>query len=152
MFSSISVILLLLAVCFLPWPTRVNVQMTGMEVTADGTYKNDYTVQLKGWKLNYLFQDDDAIFDAHIIGINSLELNNTDQSPRALFTRLSDEFDYFIWDVYSPLQNRFETVTMCLSKNADWLVIHAADQHFVAAADANADLQAYWEMCADQIQ
>lgn len=151
-FICVAVLLIAAAFYFIPFPTRVNVQMTGIEVTADGTYKNEYTVQLNGWKLNYLFKDDEAQFDAQITGINSLELNNSYQSPIPFFTRLSDEFDYFIWDVYSPVLNRFDSVQMCLSKNADWLVIHAADRYFVAAADANADLQAYWEMCADQIR
>ena len=51
--------LLIAAVCLLPWRTRVNVTMYGAEVNKDGEILNTVEFTVSGWKLNYLFRDDD---------------------------------------------------------------------------------------------
>lgn len=143
-----AVVLLIAALLyFTPWPTRVNVQMTGMEVTADGTSIHSCTVHIKGWKLNYLFRNDAINLDLQVIGENSLALNGHQTSCYPL----SEEFDNASWGVYLAEKNQMDALSVYLGKDLNWLVFSVNNQHFVAAANENTDLQVYWEKCADYV-
>ena len=58
----ITVLLLLtvlaVAVCNLPWPSRVDFSMDAAEVRADGTVIGEGELEMKGWVLNYLYKPD----------------------------------------------------------------------------------------------
>lgn len=141
--------LIVALVCLLPWPTRVNVQMTGIEVTSDGTSLHNQTIHVEGWKLNYLFRDDTVKLDIQVSGTNNLELNGQKHMP--IFQH-SNEFDYASWFVYIADINRMDVLSVYLDKDLNWLVFSVNDRCFVASTNPDADLQVYWEMCADRIR
>ena len=49
----------LLVAALLPWPTRIDTEMTCVEFSADGQELSEGTVHLQGWQLNYLFREDE---------------------------------------------------------------------------------------------
>lgn len=55
----ISVLLIAVAICLLPWPTRISATMYAAVVTPDGEVQNTLEFTLGGWKRDYLFRDDD---------------------------------------------------------------------------------------------
>lgn len=54
----ITLIVVVLIVCLLSWPSRVNVTLPGVQVAGDGTVVSDVTVNIEGWQLKYLFLQD----------------------------------------------------------------------------------------------
>ena len=148
-FICVAVLLIAALLCLTPWPTRVNVQMTGMEVTADGTSIHSCTVHVDGWKLNYLFRDDTAKLHIQIDGAYGLELNG--QNHVALY-HLSEDLDYATWIVYLSETKQLESVCAYLDPDLNWLGLSVTGRYFIAATEPDADLQAYWEMFADRIR
>lgn len=144
-------VLLVAMICLLPWPTRISMETTGIEVSEDGTYLGDCNIRMKGWKLDYLFRDDTVAIDK--LEINAYK-NQTLDLPSPFHTHLStivhDEFDYTVYDVYFPDLNQYRSVKICLDKDTDWFVIESRERYFIASNDDNADLQAYWELCKDE--
>ena len=141
-------ILLANAVCILPWPTRIDLQMTGVEVSADGAALHDCTVQLQGWKLNYLFRQDTVRLDTFQIDApSSLDLQGVYHAT--LISIPSNECDYVSWLSYSE---DWIPVHMYLDKDNEWLVTEVADRHFVAHINAGADYQTYWNACKEIIK
>lgn len=51
-------VILLLAVCIIPYPVRRDITATGARITADGEMLENVTVTIKGWQLNFLFRED----------------------------------------------------------------------------------------------
>lgn len=51
-------VILILAVCVLPFPVRRNITAQGARVASNGDIIDDVTVTIKGWQLNFLFRDD----------------------------------------------------------------------------------------------
>lgn len=51
------------ALYFLPWPTRIDMQLHGTLVSEDGQEQSMGTFSIRGWKLNYLFQEDKVDLD-----------------------------------------------------------------------------------------
>lgn len=45
----------ILGVCLLPWPTKIDLHMQGAAYQADGTRMQEVDFTITGWKLNYLF-------------------------------------------------------------------------------------------------
>lgn len=141
-------ILLAIAVCILPWPTRIDLQMSGIEVAADGTALHDCTVQLQGWKLNYLFRQDTVRLDTFQIDApSSLDLQGVYHAT--LISIPSNECDYVSWLSYSE---DWIPVHMYLDKDNEWLVTEVADRHFVAYVNADADYQTYWNASKEIIK
>lgn len=54
----IAVILILLSMSFLPFPTRNNQILHGSQVTKDGEIENNVVIKMHTWKLNYLLKSD----------------------------------------------------------------------------------------------
>lgn len=50
-------LLLYCVLYYIPFPTRINFEMTCTEITTDGQALNEGTIHFKGWKLNYLLRD-----------------------------------------------------------------------------------------------
>ena len=155
LFITLACILALLVamICLLPWPTRISLETTGIEVSEDGTVINDCTISIEGWKLDYLFRQDTMAIDK--LEINAYK-NQTFDLPipyhAPLFSIVYDEFDYTIYDVYFPDLNQYRSVKICLDKDTDWFVIESRERYFIVSNDDNADLQAYWELCKDAIK
>jgi hypothetical protein len=146
-------VLLVAMICLLPWPTRISMETTGIEVSEDGTYIGDCNIRMKGWKLDYLFRDDTVAIDKLEINAyknQTLDLPSPDHAP--LINFVYDEFDYTIYDVYFADLNQYRSVIICLDKDTDWFVIESRERYFIASNDNNADLQAYWELCKDEIK
>ena len=151
--SLIAAFLLLAAmVCLLPWPTRISMETTGIEVSEDGTYLGDCNIRMKGWKLDYLFRDDTVAIDKLEINTytnQTLDLPSPYHAP--LITIVYDAFDYTIYDVYFADLNQYRSVIICLDKDTDWFVIESRERYFIASNDDSAELQTYWDLCKDKI-
>ena len=63
-YSLICVMLIGVALYYIPWPTWIDMEMTCSEVTQNGDVLSDGTVTIQGWQMNYLFKDDQIIIDA----------------------------------------------------------------------------------------
>ena len=75
-FCIIFLSLLILGICFLPFPHWINVKLTGYAVTTHGSIQDEVTVSIKGWQLNYLIKDDMLRADIEI------QSSTTDESLR----------------------------------------------------------------------
>lgn len=139
-----AILLLAAAVCTLPFPTKMDITMTGSEVNEDGTAIADRTLHLEGWKFNYLFRNDTVKLDVQIdpSGLDLAALNHT-----ALYTEAFPQWDYASWLVYLPEMNGMRALTLYLDKDQAAAVIKVNDRQFVFSADPDADLQEYWDNC-----
>lgn len=48
---------------FVPWPTRIDAEMTCTEISADGQTLNEGEIHIKGWELHYLFKNNRLVLD-----------------------------------------------------------------------------------------
>lgn len=145
-------VLLVAMICLLPWPTRINLETTGIEVSEDGIFLGNCDIRMKGWKLDYLFRKDTVAVDRLEINTytnQTLDLPSPYHAP--LITIVYDEFDYTIYDVYFADLNQYRSVIICLDKDTDWFVIESRERYFIAANDDSAELQTYWDLCKDKI-
>lgn len=136
------ILLIATAICTLPFPCRIDLKMTGVEVSKDDTSMDSYTLRLTGWKRNYLFRDDTMKVDVQISGSSGLDL--TAQNHAKIFTEASPEWDYAAWAVYLSEQNQMDALNLYLAKDQTWSIIAVNDRQFVFSADPDADLQKYW--------
>ncbi len=56
-------VLTVLAVCLLPWRTKIDSRMHGALVDADGTVLREVDLSVTGWKLDYLLRGDELQVD-----------------------------------------------------------------------------------------
>lgn len=134
------------AVCTLPLPIEINVQMIGIELAEDGTPMDDYTVNLQGWKRDYLFREDTMKVDVQIHGPSSLNLEGIYHTT---IFQDNPEYDFADFMVYFAVSKDIGFLSLYLGKDLSWSMITVNDRQFVVSADPNADLQEYWKMCLD---
>ncbi len=134
------------AVCTLPLPIEINVQMSGMEVDDNGALTDAYAVSLKGWKRDYLFREDTMKVDVQINGSSSLDLEGIYHTT---VFQDNPEYDFADFMVYFAVSRDMGFLSLYLDKDQTWSVVTVNDRKFVASTDPNADLRAYWKMCSD---
>lgn len=141
--------LLIAMICLLPWPTRISFETTGIEVSEDGTVINDCTISMKGWKLDYLFQQDTITIDKLEISTyqnQTFDLSAPNHAP--LLTAAHDEFDYTLYDVYFADLSQYRSVKICLDNDANRFVIEARGRYFIVSSDDNSDPEACLDLFA----
>ena len=138
-------LLIATAVCILPIPSKIDLKMTGVEVSEDGTSMSSYTLRLTGWKRNYLFRDDTIKVDAQISGSSSLDL--TALKHAQIFTETSPQWDYAAWPVYLSAQNQMDALRLYLAKDQIWSVITVNDRQFAFSTNPDGNLLEYWDHC-----
>ncbi len=133
-------LLIATAICTLPFPSRIDLKMTGSEISKDGTLIEDCSIRLSGWKHNYLFRNDTIKVDVQINGLPYLDFSGMYHTK--IFTETSPEWDYATWAVYLSEQNQMDALNLYLAKDQTWSVVTVNDRQFVVSSDPNADLQA----------
>lgn len=129
---AICCVLLCVILCFIPWPTRIDMEMTCSEVTQNGDVLSDGTVTIQGWQMNYLFKDDQIIIDAIKFPGYSAPM----ESPKNTNLILSEKIDPhaafgILWD---GINHR--SVYISLEENwANCLIRLDGDRYFACSLD-----------------
>lgn len=141
----ISIVALLIVAAllyFVPWPTRIDQQMTGAELSADGTVLQECTMTVKGWKLNYLFQKDQIKLET--FNVDNLEhFNLPSQRYSALHTHISEDFLYTTWMWGDTFNAQF--IVAFLANDSSWLLFRTDGRFFAVSVDGGLGPQAIWE-------
>lgn len=142
----ICALLVAAALYFIPWPSKIDVVMTGSEIRKDGTPFEDCTISLHGWKHNYLFRDDTIKVDVQINSPSDLNLEGMYHTT--IFKDIP-EYDFVSYLVYLAKTNSMDALTLYFDEELTWSVLTVDDRQFVVSTDPDADLQDYWKMCTE---
>lgn len=119
----IIVVLLAAALYFVPFPARINTDLSGWEMnTADEVVVNGITVMLNGWRLHYLFKQD------KLTGTLSLHYENQQDSDiewkldGPLYIHFKDGYHY-TGDVYSAKEDEYTILNLVVSGSWDAIKI-----------------------------
>ena len=139
----VSLLLAAGAVCYLAFPTQINLEMPCAELDEDGNLVSEGTLVLKGWKYDYLLKQDE--FQLDDIKVPGLAIPKQNSSPAPTFSASSAPNWYISTAVYLSLGNRFYPLTLVLSCEKDWCIIKISGihtQYFVASIHEDYDPQA----------
>lgn len=132
---------LLIGVCFVPWPTRINQEMTGAELSADGTVLEECTITVKGWKLSYLFQEDKIKLDTFQMNTpKTLDLHS--QECSTLHGGISEKFVFSSWLAYT---SKFQPVSLYFANDNSWILFITDDRYFAVSVDGSLSPESIWE-------
>lgn len=108
------VILTLILVLFVPFPTRVNATISGARIKR-GAATNDITMTLKGWRLRSLLRGDRLSATLNIVpfGANSEESLTVPVKGSIL----GHSGHRIVFDRYISSQNRYVTATLCFARD-----------------------------------
>lgn len=136
----VSLLLAAGAVCYLAFPTQINLEMPCAELDEDGNLVSEGTLVLKGWKYDYLLKQDE--FQLDDIKVPGLAIPKQNSSPAPIFSASSAPNWYISTAVYLSLGNRFYPLTLVLSCEKDWCIIKISGihtQYFVASIHEDYD-------------
>lgn len=139
----VSLLLAAGAICYLAFPTRINLEMPCAELDEDGNLVSEGMLVLKGWKYDYLLKTDRfQLEEIQVPGLTIVEQNFA-SGPISMAQSAS------CWNistaVYLSLGNRYYPLTLNLSREKDWCVIKISGihtQYFVASIHEDYDPQA----------
>ncbi|MCD7716248.1 MAG: hypothetical protein LUI39_07335 [Lachnospiraceae bacterium] len=119
----IIVALLAAALYFVPFPARINAELSGWEMnTADEVAADGITVMLNGWRLRYLFKQD------IVTGTLSLHYENQQDSDTEwkldgpLYIHFKDGYHY-TGSVYSAKEDEYTILNLVVSRSWDAIKI-----------------------------
>ena len=135
-------ILTLILVLFVPFPTRVNATISGVRIKR-GAAANDITMTLKGWRLRSLLRGDrlSATLNVTPFGENSEESLTVPVKGSIL----GHSGHRIVFDRYISSQNRYVTVTLYFTGDfSQMLYCDEADGEstYVVYKGDSADVQA----------
>ena len=143
----IAVLVVVALLYFVPWPTRIDQRMTGAEVSADGIVLQECTVTVKGWKLNYLFKENQIKFET--FQIDNPNLNLPSGKYDSLSANVSDDFLVAsgIWgDMHTS-----QYVLAFLANDNSWIYFRTNDRYFAVSVEGGLSPEAIWETVTSEV-
>lgn len=144
----ILLIILIIAVCTLPWVTRIELTMEGAEVSPDGTVISSGEFILHGRIYDYLFQG--TIFKLDALQIPNREVGRIIEQTFPIIEMHSELFLTHIWvelPEYASYNNWYFG-TLLFPEDRSYWVLEVTDRIFIGSAEQNADYAAILEQCA----
>ncbi len=127
-------VIVVLAACLLPWPSRVNAALPGVEVDSDGTVEKNVTLSIEGWYLRYLLRQDQMKVSVQV-----------DDTVINMDGPVFDTPQTEMWCTaprYHAETNGFEIVNLAFADTMDTFILKCGNDGsvYVAAADASEKL------------
>lgn len=139
----IVILLAVLIVCTLPFPTRIDMKLQGVELYPNGTLRSEGEFSIQGWKLNYLLRQDTVQvknLDFWYAGLPDLwYLEATGVEP------LSDGWEWAQWRAYLKTIGDFGDTTMFMNLQEQSCVIKLENRTVIVSASEDFD---YGELLA----
>ncbi len=139
----------ILGVCLLPWPTKIDLHMQGAGYNTDGTRMQEVNFTVTGWKLNYLFFGERLRVDIAFQGdLSSLMYARTYSSggypagDKILSTMSSDRYMTVPFQSFNADENRYDFGYFLLSRDLDYCILNLHDmdpKYLIATADGKGD-------------
>lgn len=122
----IAVIVLTLAVCNLPWPTRMDLSMNAAVVTTDGEVLQEGTLKVQGWILDYLFKQDTLQFTSvNILG--SEVSTEKSQLPDTPILAIDEKYNTVHISFYLIKEKTVVNTRIALAKDQTWCFLRLED-------------------------
>lgn len=134
------VLLIATAVCVLPLPERVNVTFPCVEVTPDGTVKDDVTFRVEGWYSKFLLRQ-----DTMKVSVRIQETTGDTVASMKIEGYVPDTSGANKWcsaPFYDAQTDSFEPVTLAFSDTMDTFVLipYGSETFYAAASNIGKDL------------
>lgn len=122
------------------WATRIDQQMTGAELSDDGTVLQDCTVSVKGWRHdenNYLLLD-------------TFQMTTPEKYDLRYKDSLTIEIEGFedciehIWACFPEGSSKYTTACMYMAPDCSWMMIIIYNRHFAISVDGGLSPQEIW--------
>ncbi len=145
----------ILGVCLLPWPTKIDLHMQGAAYKADGTRMQEVDFTVTGWKLNYLFFGERLRVDFAFKGnYSSLMYARSYASGvgetakgKPLPVLSNDQQITVHFQSFDSRKNDFTFGYFVLSRDLSHCVfdLFLSDEYFIATADGKGDTDALFK-------
>lgn len=136
-------------VCLLPWPSRFDMTMNAVEITAEGEVLEEGQIVLEAWEYHYLLKD-------NTIKLTDMEFFDMDisKNPNHFGKAIIASLDYLpafdmVYTTVFEIGKGSHDLTMALSKERDWCFIQLdGKRYFAASVQENFDPAVILEECA----
>ncbi len=126
-----------LAVGLLPWYSRINIALPGVEIPAGGTAEDGITLYVEGWYRNYIFRQDTVQASIRI------QASNGDEHIRLKIDAPTyDKGGAEIWTstpYYDEKSDRYDVVMVAFDEAMDVFVISFPSKESVYVAASGID-------------
>ncbi len=144
-----------LGVCLLPWPTKIDLHMQGAAYKADGTRMQELDFTVTGWKLNYLSFGERLRVNFHFKGdypslreARTYGYGNGETVKGGPLPVLSNDRQFaVIFQSYDTKKNGFTCGYFVLSRDLSHCVfdLFLSDEYFIATVDGKGDTDALFK-------
>ncbi len=130
-------VIVALAVCLLPWPSRINLTLPGVEVNPDNTVEKDITLSVEGWHLKYLLQQN-QIKASVVIHDSETDTDTAINIDGPVFDTPVTE-QWCTAPCYHAETNEFEVVGLAFGDAMDTFILKRSSEDSIYVAAANAE-------------
>lgn len=147
----ILLIILLIAVCTLPWVTRIELTMEGAEVSPDGTVISSGEFTLHGRIYDYLFQD--TIFKLDALHIPNLEIGGIIEQTFPIM-EYPDLFLTNVWVELPEYTSNYNLYigTLLFPEDRSFWVLEVTGRIFIGSVHVDASYAAIIEQCGPLLE
>lgn len=140
---ALGLVLILLLLYFVPWPTHVQLALPGAELAEDGTVIAEGEMVIEGWIYHYLFKSDE--FHVGTLRIPNREIGQvTETGIDVLFYSEHNDFYYTFVDVELPEYTSPDNIymgTLCFAPDHTSWAFQVTDRIFVGTTSTNANYE-----------
>lgn len=130
-----SIFLVAAALYYIPWPTRIDVDMICTMITEDGQALAEGTIQIKGWELDYLVKSDQLILDSFSLPGLTSPVEIPSDNPLLLIKTASPYYA----PGFARISTTYEAISVSLQENWDTCLIRISSasgyQYFACSID-----------------
>lgn len=130
-------VLIIAAVCLLPWPTRIDLTMPGARITSDGDIVQETSIRLLGWQYDYLFRQDSMCLR---LDISDLDLSASVVRKEAYYPHHNCRWLY--QEVYAAELNGYLIAKIVIADDNTWCRLQIGEYQYYGSIDPAADMSA----------
>lgn len=142
-------ILLVLCILLLPWPTRISLSLPGGRIDADGTLLEEGSIQVVGWQYNYLFRQDKMKAE---VQVPDLTLSQTIWQKESFHANTLGPFRHMVQSIYVNELGSYQLSHISIALDNSWFLVQIGPNLYFGSSDPQMDAAAIVNTCRLVIQ
>lgn len=140
----LSMVLLVLCLCFLPWPTRIDLTLPGGKISTEGVLIQEGTIQLEGWQYNYLFRQDQMKVAVEVM---DLTLSQTVWQKQSFHAGILGHFRHMVQFIYVNELESYQLSHISIALDDSWFLVKIGPDIYFGSGNPEMGAKAILEEC-----
>lgn len=137
-------LILILFISLLPWPTRIDLTLPGGRIGTDGELIQEGSVRLEGWQYNYLFRRDTMKV---AVEVQDLTLSRTHWQKNPYYASMFGDYRHMFQMIHTAEADGYEISVVAIANDNSWCMVQIGKNLYYGSTNPEMPADAILQAC-----